>query len=220
MLPHGSGWLAGVFYFFIGMGAPGVLLLSALDSSFVTLPFANDIGVIVLTSLHHGQMPLYVAAATLGSLAGCWGMFAIGHAGGENFIRNHMSPQRFERMQRIIGRKGPILLAVPAIIPPPFPFTAFVLGAGALEVPAKPFLTMLTGMRLLRFLAEGVAALYYGRGIARWLQTPSFRLFIEILMGLALLASAFSIYKLVHAARGHARTRPQGRRSTTQAGTK
>src|SRR6185437_2261035 len=143
MLPHGNGWLAGIFYFFIGMGAPGVLLLSALDSSVVTLPFANDIGVIVLASLHHSQMLLYVAAATLGSLAGCWGMFALGHAGGENFIRNHMSPQRFERMQQMVGRKGPILLAVPAIIPPPFPFTAFVLGAGALEVPAKPFLIML-----------------------------------------------------------------------------
>jgi len=220
MLPHGNGWLAGIFYFFIGMGAPGVLLLSALDSSVVTLPFANDIGVIVLASLHHSQMLLYVAAATLGSLAGCWGMFALGHAGGENFIRNHMSPQRFERMQQMVGRKGPILLAVPAIIPPPFPFTAFVLGAGALEVPAKPFLIMLTSMRLVRFLSEGIAAIYFGRGIVKWLQTPGFRLFIEILMGLAVLGSAFSIYKLVRAARGHARTRPRGRKSTTQAGTK
>lgn len=221
MLPHGNGWLAGIFYFFIGMGAPGVLLLSALDSSILALPFANDIAVIVLVSLHHERLPLLVGAATLGSLIGCWVMFAMGHAGGENFIRNHMSPQSFERMQRVIGRKGPILLATPALIPPPFPFTAFVLGAGALEVPQKPFLLMLTAMRLLRFLAEGIAAMYYGRGIVRWLQTPSFRLFIEVLMGLAVLASAYSVYRLVRTTRGHARTRPSSPSSpASQAGTK
>jgi len=205
MLPHGNGWLAGVFYFFIGMGAPGLLLLGALDSSFLTLPFANDIAVIVLVSLHHSRLLLYVGAATLGSLVGCWIMFRIGHAGGENFIRAHMSEQQFKRMQDTIGRKGPVLLAVPALIPPPFPFSAFVLAAGALEVRQKPFLTTLTAMRALRFGIEAIAALYFGRGIVGWLQTPGFRIFIDVLMGLAILGSAFSIYKLVRTTRTHSR---------------
>jgi membrane protein YqaA with SNARE-associated domain len=219
MLPH-QGWLAGIFYFFVSRGAFGVLLLSALDSSFLMLPFANDIAVIVLVSLHHGRLPLIVGAATLGSLIGCGVMFAIGHAGGENFIRRHMSPQRFEQMQRIMGRKGPILLATPAIIPPPFPFTAFVLGAGALEVRAKPFLMMLTVMRLLRFLAEGIAAIYFGRGIANWLQTPSFRLVIDVLMGLAVLGSAYSVYRLIRTTRGRARGPASDGPQPDQTGTK
>jgi membrane protein YqaA with SNARE-associated domain len=201
MLPHGNGWLAGLFYFFVGMGAPGLVLLGALDSSFLTLPFANDIAVIVLVSLRHSRLLLYVGAATLGSLAGCWIMFEVGHAGGENFIRSHMSAKSFDRMQKTIGRKGPVLLAVPALIPPPFPFSAFVLGAGALEVKRAPFLSMLAAMRFVRFIAEGVAAVFFGRGIVNWLQTPGFKLFIEILMVLAILASAFSVYKLVHSAR-------------------
>ncbi|MGH9520722.1 MAG: VTT domain-containing protein [Terriglobales bacterium] len=205
MLPHGHGWLDGIFYFFVGMGAPGLVLLGALDSSFLTLPFANDIAVIVLVSLHHEWILLYVAAATLGSLIGCFIMFQLGHAGGENFIRNHVSEQTFQRMQAAIGRKGPVLLAVPAIIPPPFPFSAFVLGAGALEVKRRPFLTMLAAMRFVRFLAEGIAALYFGRGIVRWLQTPGFRLFIDILMGLAIVASAYSVYRLVRTTRARGR---------------
>ncbi|MGH9415134.1 MAG: YqaA family protein [Terriglobales bacterium] len=209
MLPHGNGWLAGIFYFFLSYGAPGLFLLGVLDSSFLMLPFANDVAVIVLASLHHDQFVLYAVAATLGSLAGCWIMFEVGHAGGEAFIRAHVSKERFERLQRAIQHKGPVLLAVPALIPPPFPFTAFVLGAGALEVPRKPFLSMLAAMRFVRFIAEAIAALYLGRGIANWLNTPQFRVFIEILMGIAILGSAYSIYRLVRTTRSHDR-RPAG----------
>lgn len=200
-LPTGNGWLAGVFYFFVARGAPGLLLLGVLDSSFLALPFANDIAVIVLSSLHHERMLVFVVAATAGSLAGCWIMFFIGQKGGESFIRSHMSPQRFERLHQAIGRKGPVLLATPALIPPPFPFTAFVLGAGALEVKRAPFLSMLTAMRFVRFLVEGIAAIYFGRGIVRWLNTPGFHLFIQILMGIAILASAYSVYRLIKASR-------------------
>lgn len=221
MLPHGHGWLDSIFYFFVGMGAPGLVLLGALDSSFLTLPFANDMAVIVLVSLHPAWLLLYAAAATIGSLLGCFIMFEVGHAGGENFIRNHVSEPTFARMQESIAHNGPLLLAVPAIIPPPFPFSAFVLGAGALEVPRRPFLIMLAAMRFVRFLAEGVAALYFGRGIVRWLQTPSFRAFIETLMAIAILASAYSIHRLVRTSRAHARLQASGeRRPSGQTGTK
>ncbi len=197
MLPAGHGWLAGFFYFFVRLGPAGLLLLGALDSSFLTLPFANDVAVIVLVSLHHALLPAYVVAATLGSVIGCWAMYEVGKAGGESFIRAHMSAPRFDKMQRTIGRKGPVLLAVPALIPPPFPFSAFVLAAGALEVRQAPFLGMLALMRCARFLAEGLAALYFGRAVARWLSTPGFERFIEALMAVAIAASAYSIYRLV-----------------------
>ena len=195
------GWLAGVFRVFLHHNAAGLFLLSALDSSFLTLPLANDMGVIVLVSLHHQQWLLLVVAATMGSFTGCLVMYALGRQGGERLIRAHMTPQQFQRMHASISRKGPVLLAVPALIPPPFPFTAFVLGAGALEVPGRPFLLALTGMRLIRFLAEGLAALYFGRGIAGWLDTRSFEITIEALVVIALLASGWSIYRLVRAAR-------------------
>jgi len=202
MLPTGHGWLAGLFYFFVTRGAPGLFLLGVLDSSFLMLPFANDVAVILLASLHHAHLLLYVLAAMLGSVAGCWIMYWVGHAGGENFIRAHVSPQRFKRLHDAVKRKGPVLLAVPALIPPPFPFSAFVLGAGALEVPQRPFLSMLAAMRFLRFLAEGLAALYFGRRIVAWMQTPFFQHFIQGLMVLAILASAYSIFRLVRTSRG------------------
>ena len=176
-------------------------MLSALDSSILTLPFANDVAVIVLVSLRRDPFWVYVLAATLGSLAGCWVMFVIGRRGGESFIRAHMSPPTFARMQAAIGRKGPILLAAPALIPPPFPFTAFVLAAGALEVPSAPFLTTLTVLRFARFLLEAVAALYFGHRVVGWLETGSFRLMVDALMLLAIPASAWSLIRLVRATR-------------------
>lgn len=205
MLPHQSGWLAGIFYIFIRAGAPGLFLLGVLDSSFLMLPFANDVAVIVLASLHHNRFWLYAVAATLGSVVGCWIMFEIGHAGGETFIRTHVSKERFERLQKAIKRKGPVLLAMPALIPPPFPFTAFVLGAGALEVPRKPFLSMLMAMRFVRFIAESIAALYFGRRIVHWMNTPGFRWFIDGLMVIAIVGSAYSVYRLVRTTRSHDR---------------
>jgi membrane protein YqaA with SNARE-associated domain len=201
MLPGGHGWLAGFFYLFLRLGPLGLVLLGALDSSLLTLPFANDLAVILLVSVHHAWLLPCVAAATLGSVIGCWAMYAVGKAGGENFIRAHMSAQTFAKFQRNVGRKGPVLLAVPALIPPPFPFTAFVLGAGALEVPQGRFLGTLALMRAARFLAEGLAALLFGRAVAGWMQTPGFERFIEALMGVAIAASAYSIYRLVRATR-------------------
>lgn len=202
MLPTGHGWLAGLFYFFVAMGAPGLFLLGVLDSSFLMLPFANDLAVVVLVSLHHDRLLMYIVAAMLGSVAGCWIMYWVGRAGGESFIRAHVRPQRFKRIVDSVKHKGPVLLAVPALIPPPFPFSAFVLGAGALEVPQRPFLSMLAAMRFLRFLAEGLAALYFGRRIIVWMKTPFFQHFIQGLMGIAILASAYSIFRLARTSRG------------------
>lgn len=219
-MPSGNGWLAGLFYFFIRLGAPGLFLLGVLDSSFLMLPFANDVAVIVSVSLHHDQTVWYVLAATAGSFVGCWILFAVGHAGGESFLRTHISPQRFDRLHKMVSHKGPFLLAVPAIIPPPFPFSAFVLGAGALEVPEKPFLATMALMRFVRFLAEAIAALYWGRGIVKWLQTPTFVTFIRVLMGIAILASAYSIYRMVHTTRTHRGNDERRRNQRSQTGTK
>jgi hypothetical protein len=37
--------------------------MGVLDSSFLFLPFGNDLMIIALVSQHHGEMPLYVFSA-------------------------------------------------------------------------------------------------------------------------------------------------------------
>jgi membrane protein YqaA with SNARE-associated domain len=196
-----AGWLAGLYYAFLGMGWFGIVLLSLLDSSFLVLPFANDFAVIILSSLHHLRFPLYAAAAAAGSTAGCAVMYWLGRKGGQAFIQANVSPQRFERMHKKVSQRGPFMLALPALIPPPFPFRFWVIAAGALEVPRKPFLASLGAMRLLRFFAEGLLALWVGRAIVAWMHRPWFVELIKGLMVLAILASAASLYRLIRSTR-------------------
>ncbi|MHB8733969.1 MAG: YqaA family protein [Terriglobales bacterium] len=200
-----SGWLAGFFYFFLRRGGLGLLLLGVLDSSFMTLPFANDVAVIILSSLHHERILWYAGMAALGSVAGCYVMYWVGRKGGESFLQTRMSAQTFKKMRERTAQRGPILLALPGLIPPPFPFSAWVLAAGALDVPRERFLVTLGGVRLLRFLAEGMLAFWVGRRVVFWLQTPNFQHFIQVLMGLAFLGSAYSIVTLVRSTRKHRR---------------
>lgn len=197
MLPIGGGWLASFFYFFLRLGPAGLFLLGVLDSSFLTLPFANDFAVILLVSLHHDWLLPCVAAATLGSVVGCYIMYKVGEAGGENFIRARVSPQRFERIHKKVKGSGPFVLALPGIIPPPFPFSIWVLAAGALEVPVRTFLATLGGVRCARFLLEGLAAMVWGRRIVTWMNSRSFHLVIDGLVVIAIAASALSIYELI-----------------------
>lgn len=201
MLPTHNGWLGAIFYFFLHLGFFGLILLGALDSSFLMLPFANDIAVVVLVSIHHERLLLYVAGATIGSLAGCYVMYVIGRKGGENFLQAHISKQRFEAMRSRMAKRGPVVMALPALIPPPFPFTAWVLAAGALDVPRVKFMGTLAGARFTRFMAEGLFALYFGRRVVRWIQTPYFQHFIEGLVVIAIAGSAWSLYRLFKTSR-------------------
>lgn len=206
----GGDWFNAIFDFFIRYGAAGVFVLSVLDSSFLTLPLAIDLSVIVLSSTHHAHAPLYALAATLGSAVGAYGVYWVGRKGGENFIELHVSPRRFEQIRSKVAGQGPWLLALPAIMPPPFPFTIWVIAAGALEVPRNRFLWALSVMRAVRFFIEAGLAVYFGRGIAAWLNTAGFQRLIDIIVVLAILGSAYSIYQLIRTSRRADRRRGIG----------
>jgi hypothetical protein len=99
-------------------------------------------------------------------------------------------------------------------MPPPFPLTPFVLACGALSVNRNRFMATFAAMRMLRFTIESILAVKYGRKILQWMDSAVFQWFVVGLVGIALVGSAFSIYRLVVTTRGHQRTtssRPQSR---------
>ncbi len=49
------------------LGLFGPLLLGIADSSFLFLPFGNDLLVVTLTARNHAVLPLYVLTASVGS---------------------------------------------------------------------------------------------------------------------------------------------------------
>ena len=87
-------------------------------------------------------------------------------------------------------------LAVPALLPPPFPLTPFVLTCGALNVNPWWFFPTFGLMRFLRFSASAVVALHYGPGILRLLKSQTFQVALVALAGLVILVSTLAAVAL------------------------
>ncbi len=203
MIQSWSRWLIGLF-----TSPIGVVVLAALDSTlFFSLPFGIDGAVIILAARLHGLAWVVPLLATAGSIAGAALTFWMGAAIGENGLDRYVAPARLARVHAKIKRSGAIALAVLDLIPPPFPFTPFVLAAGALEVKTSTFFVTLTVCRLARFGLEAGLAVIYGRQIVAWLDSD---LFHAIVVGCLVAATALalvSIARLVRSTRSPRRRR-------------
>ena len=107
-----------------------------------------------------------------------------------------MNERRLQRVREQVNQKGAIALAIPALLPPPFPLTPVILTCGALQVDVVRFLTWFAAMRLVRFGAEAALARVYGRGILRVLQSDGFQAVVAGFIVLALVGTAISIVAL------------------------
>jgi len=190
-----------VFYSFLGyfLTPLGVVLMGVLDSSMVFfLPLGIDFVVIILAARKPELFWLYAILATIGSVIGAAGTFWIGRKVGEHGLAKLVKPSRLERIQQRIGRSAAVTVAALAIIPPPFPFTAFVLTSGACHVNAWTFFGTLAGVRVLRFTAEAGLAAHYGRGILGWMQSDAFTVTIGVMTAVAIIGtivSAVAVYR-------------------------
>jgi len=149
------------------LGAPGLFLVAALDSSFVSLPQVNDLLLVLSVTRHPELMPLYAAMSTLGSLAGCFVMYAIGRKGGDALLRKRFNGPRTAQALALFNRFGMLAVLVPAILPPPAPFKIFVILAGVSRMSPWTFAIAIVLGRGFRYVFEGLLAIWYGeRAIA------------------------------------------------------
>ncbi|HEV3202372.1 MAG TPA: hypothetical protein VGZ73_30960 [Bryobacteraceae bacterium] len=186
-----------LFVHLVRMGGLGLLLLGLLDSSFLVMPLGNDLLVIVMTARHPQSMPYYAAMATVGSLLGCLLLNEVSRKGGEAVLEKYVSGRRLQYVQKKMAKGAGWALAVAALMPPPFPFTPFVMAAGALKYPRRALLTTLAAARLARFALEGLLAILFGRKIVRIVQTPAFEVVVFVLIAISILASMASVYSWV-----------------------
>src|SRR5215212_8761476 len=142
-----SGWILGIF------ASPlGVVVLAFLDSTlFFSLPFGIDAVVIIVAARHRDLWWAVSLLATAGSVAGAALTFWMGAKIGEKGLERHVSPKRLTQIQGRLNTSGALALALLDLIPPPFPFTPFVLAAGALKVRRRLFFVTLAVTRVFRF---------------------------------------------------------------------
>ena len=163
-----SGWKQKVVAFASGLGAPGLFLISFLDSSVLTFPIINDLLLIHLSMEHPARMPLYAFMASLGSVLGCVVLYFIARKGGEA-IFHKKAGKHGHAIRHWVERNGFVGMLIAALLPPPTPFKFFVLAAGVFEMPPFSYISAITIARLFRYFGIGYLAIRYGAGAMPYL---------------------------------------------------
>jgi membrane protein YqaA with SNARE-associated domain len=188
----------------------GLLALAALDMSMLFfLPFAVDAGVIILTARRPEAAVLYVAMATAGSLIGGAITFWIGRRAGEHGLERFVSARRLNHVKRRVRRSGAVAFALPAMMPPPFPLTPFVLTCGALAVNKTRFFLTLGIVRLVRFGLEATLAVIYGQRILGWMKSDLFQAIVIGFTIIAVVVTIAGIWTLIRQSRKAERPAPR-----------
>jgi membrane protein YqaA with SNARE-associated domain len=155
--------------FALALGAPGLFLVSFLDSSFISLPEVTDLLLVWMVVQHPHRMLLYAAMATLGSIAGCYVIYYLARKGGEAFVRRRFHERHVDRSLGLFQRYGIWVLVVPSMLPPPAPFKIFVLMAGVAGMSSARFIAAISIGRGARYFIEALLALWYGRAAIAFL---------------------------------------------------
>ena len=157
-----SAWKAKIVAFAGALGAPGLFLISFLDSSVLTFPVINDLLLIELSIQHPARMPLYALMASSGSVLGCLLLYFIARKGGETFFHKKAGPRALA-IRHWVKRNGFGGMLVAALLPPPTPFKIFVFAAGVFEEPLSSFTSAISLARLIRYFSVGYLAVQYGK---------------------------------------------------------
>ena len=186
-----------ILRFFLRMGVFGLFLMSALDSSFLVLPFGNDLLLIALVSSNRSSLIwiLYVVVSAIGSVVGVLIVDLLMRKMGEKGLERFVSERQVEKLKQKLENKAGITVFIATLIPPPFPFTPAVMTASALQSPRGTLLAAVFLGRLLRFGAEAVLALYFGRQVLRFMNSDVVTYIVYALVGIAVVLSTLSILR-------------------------
>jgi membrane protein YqaA with SNARE-associated domain len=188
-----SGWKQKVVTFAAGLGAPGLFLISFLDSSVLTFPVINDLLLIELSIQRPARMPLYASMAALGSVLGCVLLFFIAEKGGEALFHKHAG-KRAQAIHNWVVHNGFVGMLVAALLPPPTPFKVFVVAAGVFEVPLFSFTSAIALARAIRYFGMGYLAIRYGANALPYLAAHKWQV-AGVVIGLV--AASYGLSRLI-----------------------
>jgi membrane protein YqaA with SNARE-associated domain len=154
-------WKQKIVVFASGLGAPGLFIISFLDSSVLSFPIINDLLLVELSMKQHARMPLYALMAATGSVLGCVLLYYLARMGGEAYF-HRKAGARAHAIRHWVERNGFGGMLIAALLPPPTPFKIFVFAAGAFEAPIVGFASAITLARLFRYFGVGYLAVRYG----------------------------------------------------------
>ncbi|MDR5728792.1 MAG: hypothetical protein RB191_15325 [Terriglobia bacterium] len=188
-------------HFLFDLGYFGPFVLGILDSSFLVLPFGNDLLVVGLIAHHHAGFLLYVLSAAFGSTVGVLLLASVARKFGEEGIRKVAGQKQFDRLKKKIGERSGVAVAIGCLAPPPFPFTMVIAATSALGYSLWRVAGINFVSRAVRFSVLGLLAIRFGTVILRIGKSPVFVWSVIAFIALCLIASAFSIWHWVRSTR-------------------
>jgi membrane protein YqaA with SNARE-associated domain len=173
--------------------------MSALDSSFLVLPFGNDLLLIALVSSNRDGLAwiAYVLVSAIGSVIGVTVIDLLMRKAGEKGLERFLSRKRIDQVKAKIENKAFLTVFLATLIPPPFPFTPAVMTASALQLPRTKLLGAVFVGRLVRFGIEAILALYFGRQVIAFINSDVVSYGVYALMGIAIVLSTLSLMRWI-----------------------
>jgi membrane protein YqaA with SNARE-associated domain len=182
-----------LFRFLFHLGYLGPLLMGVLDSSFLVLPFGNDLLIVGLVARHHRGVAWYVLAAACGSTLGALLLAWVCRKLGEERLRRIAGTRRHARLRSWFEHHAGAAIVVAGLAPPPFPFTTVIAAAGAFAYPLWRIAAFNFSARAVRFTVLALLALRYGHLVLRIARSPRFEWGVVAFVLLCLVASGFSL---------------------------
>jgi membrane protein YqaA with SNARE-associated domain len=174
------------------LGGPGLVLLGLADNSIIPLTGSMDVLNIWLAARHREPWPYYAFMATLGAVIGGYITYILARKGGKETMERKLSKKRAAKFEKAFARWGFSAIAIPALMPPPFPFVPFLVAAGAMQYSQKKFLAALILGRGVRYGIGAYLGFVYGRHILRFFN-QYYKPAMAILIGLAVIGSVLSL---------------------------
>jgi len=172
-------------------GAWGILLLAAMDSSFVPMPLFIDLAVMGAAALVPENALFYGAAAVIGSTVGVLVVYGLARSGRQLARGNG---RRMAWAEGFLERHGALALLVAALMPAPFPFKVVVIASGYLRQPLVSVIVGVGSGRIIRFGVEAFLAARYGDEIVAAVQNNG--PLVGLVVAVVILVMAFAFYRL------------------------
>lgn len=150
------------------LGAVGLIPLGIADNSVIPMPGSMDVLTIWLAAHDRPHWYVYAVMATAGALIGGYITYRLAQKGGRGALEKRFGKKRISKVYRRFERWGFGAVAIPALLPPPFPIVPFLLAAGAMQYSRKKFLAALALGRGIRFTILAVLGTIYGTHIVRF----------------------------------------------------
>lgn len=152
--------LGQVSQYLVSLGPFGLLAIAFLDSVLIPMPGGVDAVLLLLCASRPSWMLIYVGAATVGSTAGCVGLYRLSQKAGKRAL-SRFSESKQKRVKDLLDRYDVMSVLVASLLPPPFPFKLFVVSSGVFRLNLVRFTLAIAAGRTFRYLLEGYLAARY-----------------------------------------------------------